>query len=403
METRNTVCIVGGGLVGLAAAIALAFQGRRVKLLEISDLSVPDPAALDARSIALSWSTVQIFRSLGLWNRLQARAAPIRHIHISSAGFFGVTRLDAGDFGMQAMGYVIEYHLLLEALLDHASKQAAIEIITPAQVDTVEQQDDQLILHYRIDQQKKTLDSGLVVVADGANSPLRDKLGIAVDSVDYQQSALIANVQIADHSTGWAYERFTDGGPLALLPLPGKRYAAVWTHDNRQIEARMSLSDEQLLQRLHESFGYRLGEFSGIGSRARFDLKLTRALKLSVGRCVLIGNAANSLHPVAGQGFNLALRDIGQLYDSLQNVDLDSHTLPDHLQNYQQLRRPDQQQTVGFGHGLVSLFSNNLPILNHLRAGALAALDLVPVLKQEVGWLGMGYAAGCSSLMRGID
>ena len=165
----------------------------------------------------------------------------------------------------------------------------------------------------------------------------------------------------------------------------------------------MTLSDQELIQQLHELFGYRLGEFIGIGTRARFDLKLTRATQLVSGRCVLIGNAANSLHPVAGQGFNLALRDIAQLYDSLQDVELATTALSDHLQGYQQQRQTDQQQTVGYGHGLVSLFSNNLPLLNHLRAGGLAALDLVPVLKKEFSWLGMGYGSGCSSLMRGVD
>ncbi len=403
MPPDNDVCIVGGGLVGLAAAITLAYQGRRVTLLEASKLETQDPHALDARSIALSYSTIQIFRSLGLWTQLQAMAAPIRHIHVSSAGFFGVTRLDASDLGLEAMGYVIEYHLLVNCLLQHARQQSAIEIITSAQVDAVEQDAEQLQLTYRIDQQQNVIHCPLVVVADGANSPLRDKLGIGSEILDYQQTALIANVQLAQSGNGWAYERFTDAGPLALLPLPGQRYALVWTHSSEQIDDSMALSDQELIQQLHELFGYRLGEFIGIGTRARFDLKLTRATQLVSGRCVLIGNAANSLHPVAGQGFNLALRDIAQLYDSLQDVELASAALTDQLHGYQQQRQADQQQTVGYGHGLVSLFSNNLPLLNHLRAGGLAALDLVPVLKKEFSWLGMGYGSGCSSLMRGVD
>ena len=403
MGTDNHVCIVGGGLVGLAAAITLAYQGRRVTLLEASELETQDPHALDARSIALSYSTIQIFRSLGLWTQLQAMAAPIRHIHVSSAGFFGVTRLDASDLGLEAMGYVIEYHLLLNSLLQHARQQSAIEIVTSAHVDKVEQVGEEIQLTYRIDQQQKVLHCPLVVVADGANSPLRDKLGIGSEILDYQQTALIANVQLAQSGNGWAYERFTDAGPLALLPLPGQRYALVWTHSSEQIDDRMTLSDQELIQQLHELFGYRLGEFIGIGTRARFDLKLTRATQLVSGRCVLIGNAANSLHPVAGQGFNLALRDIAQLFDSLQDVELATTALSDHLQGYQQQRQTDQQQTVGYGHGLVSLFSNNLPLLNHLRAGGLAALELVPVLKKEFSWLGMGYGSGCSSLMRGVD
>ncbi|MDJ0832521.1 MAG: 2-octaprenyl-6-methoxyphenyl hydroxylase [Gammaproteobacteria bacterium] len=403
MRVDQQVCIVGGGLVGLAAAITLAHQGRKVTLLEASSLEAQDPQALDARSLALSYSTIQILRSLGLWNQLQSMAAPIKHIHVSSAGFFGVTRLDASDLKLEAMGYVIEYHLLLKILLRHAQQHSAIDIITMAQVDAVEAQGEQLELHYQLHEQPQTRNFNLVVVADGANSPLRQKLGISVDTLDYQQSALVANIKLAQDGNGWAYERFTDDGPLALLPLPGQRYALVWTHAAEHIDQRMALSDQALLQQLHDAFGYRLGEFIEIGTRARFDLKLTRASRLVAGRCVLIGNAANSLHPVAGQGFNLALRDIAQLYDSLLDVDLTSAAGTDQLLDYQRLRQADQQQTVGYGHGLVSLFSNDLPVLNHLRAGALAALDLLPALKREVSWQGMGYGAGCSSLMRGVD
>lgn len=401
MNLETEVCIVGGGLVGLAAAIAFATQGKTVKLLEAFDVKQVKPSEMDARSIALSYSTIQIFKALGVWQELQKNAAPITNIHVSSAGHFGVTRLQAADCQLDVMGYVIEYHFLIEALMKAAEQQDNIELITPARVKTVQQQKTHVTINYQLDDAVKTINSAVMVVADGANSSVRDMLNIAAKTTDYQQSAIITNLKINRKATDCAFERFTSGGPIALLPLPNQRYALVWTNTPERTETLMQLSDEDFVQQLYQQFGYRLGAFEGVGNRVRFDLKLTRAQKLVVGRAVLIGNAANTLHPVAGQGFNLALRDIGLLYDLLQDADLQSAHLADRLQQYPKHRLSDQNNTVEYGHALVQLFSNNLPVLNHLRAGALAALDLCGPLKNEVSWLGMGYGSGCSSLMRG--
>ena len=396
------ICIVGGGLVGLAAAIALARQGRSVKLLEAFDLQQAEPAEMDARSIALSYSTIQIFRALGLWHKLQKKAAAITNIHVSSAGHFGVSRLKATDCQLDVMGHVIEYHHLIEVLLEVASKQGKIELITPAKVTAVQQNDAHVAITYKYNGIEIALKAALLIVADGANSSVREKLGITADTNDYQQTAIITNLKITRPSHHCAFERFTKDGPLALLPLPNQRYAMVWTNIPPRAEQLMRLSDKDFIQQVYKQFGYRLGVFSGVGARTGFELKLTRAKQLVAGRSVLIGNAANTLHPVAGQGFNLALRDIGLLFDQISNVDLQSDLLSTRLEQYQQLRSKDQNQAVNYGNGLVQLFSNNIPVLNHLRAGALAALDLCPIVKTEVSWQGMGYGSGCSSLMRGV-
>ena len=399
---NTEVCIVGGGLVGLAAAIALARQGRSVKLLEASDLKPAAPAAMDARSIALSYSTIQIFRALKLWPDLLKNAAAITNIHVSSAGHFGVTRLNAADCQLDAMGYVVEYHHLIQTLLDAAEREQNIELITPAQVVSVHQQEDTVTLQYQSADKTETLNTALLIVADGANSSVREKLAIATQTKDYRQAAVICNVKIKRPASHCAFERFTKDGPLALLPLPHQRYAMVWTNTPERAEALMQLSDNDFLQQVYQHFGYRLGLFERLGTRARFDLKLTRASKLVSGRAVLIGNAANTLHPVAGQGFNLALRDVGLLFDLLTDVDLQSDQLQIQLTQYQQQRVSDQNQAVNYGDRLVEFFSNDLALLNHLTAGALAALDLCPVLKNEVSWQGMGYGSGYSSLMRGV-
>lgn len=397
------VTIVGGGLVGLTAALALSRQGHEVTLLESSDLQQAHPAELDARSIALSYSSVQIFRALTVWPLLQTHAAAIRQIHVSSAGHFGVTRLHAVDEGVEAMGYVIEYHLLMAGLLQAVRSDSRITLLTPARLASLQPFDDRVEIQYQQGNEDCSRACSLLVIADGGHSGVRDKLAIPVETHDYRQSAIVANLRIEQAMQGEAYERFTPQGPLAMLPLPKQRYAMVWTHSPDRAEALMDLSDEDFVQQLYQVFGYRLGMFSAIGQRARFDLRLSRARQLVTQRCVLIGNAANTLHPVAGQGFNLALRDVAQLYDCLNELTSQVDTLTSRLAIYQQQRRTDQNRTVQLGNGLINAFSNNVPMWNHLRAGALAALDLCPPLKQEFAWQGMGFGEGCSSLMRGVS
>ena len=397
------LCIVGGGLVGLAAAIALSRQGRQVVLLEARDYPAMQTQQheLDARSIALSYASEQILRSLGVWDAIAPSAAPMREIHVSSAGHFGVTRLHADELGVPAMGQVVEYDPLLFALLQAAQQDEQIELIMPASVESVQQSSDAITLQYRQADQSHTLSASLLMVADGANSSLRAMLGIEAEVVDYAQSAIIANLKIEQPPNDCAYERFTRHGPMALLPLPQQRYALVWTNPPQRADEMLALSDEGFIRQIHRQFGYRLGYFSAVGQRARFELKRTRASELVAGRAVLVGNAANTLHPVAGQGFNLALRDVAALHDALADIDWQTDALPQTLQHYQQQRMADQNRVIKAGDGLVKLFSNDWPLLNHARAFALAALDLCAPLKNELAWQGMGYGVGSSSLMRG--
>ncbi|MBC8211156.1 MAG: 2-octaprenyl-6-methoxyphenyl hydroxylase [Gammaproteobacteria bacterium] len=396
------ICIAGGGLVGLVAALAFSRQGHSVCVLEARDPALEQPAQMDARSIALSLSTIQIFNALGVWPQLQQQTAAIRHVHVSSAGHFGVSRLHASDLQREAMGFVVEYHVLLRYLLEAVSRDSAIELITPARLLDLQQTEHKVTLHYQRENKTVRLETSLLVVADGAHSSIREMLGIAAHTDDYHQSAIVANVKTTHAFNGYAYERFTVNGPLALLPLPDQRYALVWTNPPQRSELLMRLSDQPFIDELHRQFGYRLGYFSAVGKRVQFGLTRTRSERLADGRCVLIGNAANTLHPVAGQGFNLALRDVGQLYDAIEALDLASSGLSVGLTEYESARKKDQQRTVQLGDALVSLFSNDLPLINHLRAGALVALDVCPLLKQEFSWQGMGFGAGYSSLMRGV-
>ncbi len=396
------VCIVGGGLVGLTAALAFAAQGRSVCLLEAVDLEMDDPARLDARSLALSHSSMQIYRALGLAQAIDAASSAIRHIHVSSAGHFGVSRLAAADLGLASMGQVIEYHLLLKQLLQAVRAHAAINLISPASFVSLQQDESAVVLTYQVGNVQHELSSALLVVADGANSSVREFLGIGAALRDFGQSAIIANVQIEADADGVAYERFTRHGPLAMLPLPQRRYALVWSNEPERAQALLNLSNDEFTQALYRDFGYRLGYFSALGERSLFPLRLTRSDELVQGRCVFIGNAANTLHPVAGQGLNLALRDIAALYDLMRRQDLQDEAFGARLADYPARRKRDQNATVKLSSSLVRLFSNDYPVLGHARAAGLAMLDVCPLLKQEFSWLGMGFGSGSSSLMRGV-
>ncbi len=401
-QGMRDVCIVGGGPVGLSAALTLARQGRSVTLLEARDLGYVEPDAMDARSIALSLSSQRIFESLDLWDDLRPNCAPIRHIHVSSAGHLGMTRLHADELGLEAMGQVVEYHLLQQTLLIEAEREPAIELCFPARIESLQMQDSGPVIEFRSEQEEdlQCREGRLLLLADGGQSDLAARLGLQRESRDYGQTAIVANLRFDRAGDGWAWERFAARGPMALLPLVRDRYALVWSLPPQQAEALIEAGETDFIEALHQQFGYRLGRVREVGRRAAFPLVLRRTRPLSGSRWALLGNAANVLHPVAGQGFNLALRDVSTLYDVLEGCSLDGDP-GEALQRYARRREPDQQRTLAWGNRLVELFGNDLPILDHGRAAALGLLERCPALKCEVAWQGMGYGSDLSSLMRG--
>lgn len=397
------ITIVGGGLVGLSAALALQGSGQTIKVIESSSLHHPESGGLNARSIAVSYSSVQIFRALGVWQSIKKQAAAIRNIHVSSQGYWGVTRLSASELELDAMGYVIESRLLAASLLEKVEASDNIELLTGAQFESIETNDKSRVC-YQFEGQHYQQLSSLAIIADGANSSAREQLGVEHDTVDYGQTAIITNLEFSKPVDAMAYERFTEQGPLAILPLGGKRYACVWTRNIEDAGALMQLDEAEFIDELQRCFGFRMGYIEAIGQRFSFDLQRVEARQLTKGQCLLIGNAANALHPVAGQGFNLALRDIATLYDLLggqKMSDLDDATKLNLLAAYEANRKAEQNRVIRMGDGLVSLFSNQLPVLNHLRAGSLAALDLLPPLKTQVALSGMGMSFGGNALLRG--
>ena len=403
MKNNPEIAIVGGGLVGLCAALSLQHPDRQVHVIESSALAQQKATGLNSRSIALSCSSVQIFRALGLWSKIRKQASPIRTIHISSQGRWGVARLHAADYELEALGYVIESSILGSLLLDQVKHSKLITLDTEAEFENAEY-GKTVKLDYRCRNKKKRISASLVVVADGASSKGRASLGIEHRITDYGQSAVITNVLVSKPVGGTAYERFTPEGPLAMLPLGRDRYACVWTHDPENTDHLMRLDDRQFAEALQQGFGYRLGYIEQIGQRYSFPLHRTEALALAKYRCVLIGNAANALHPVAGQGFNLALRDVASLCELFLNQsirNLDEPSIAKALSQYEISRKAEQAKVVRLGDGLVSLFSNEFPLLGPIRAAALGLLDIVPALKAEVALSGMGFSFGGNSMLRG--
>ena len=396
------IAIIGGGLVGLCAGLVLQHSGSRVSIIEAGNLELSRADGLNARSIALAASSVQIFKAIGIWPQIEALAAPIRDIHISARGRWGVTRLHADDYNLDALGYVIENQALGHCLLTAVEASDKIKLEQKAEFESIDQ-NEVVTIGFRKNKRAGRLKASLALIADGAHSKARAALGIGHHSFDYGQAVVICNVEVSKPKIDTAYERFTPQGPLAMLPLGGKRYACVWTLAPEPANEVCVQPDAEFGTALQECFGFRLGVIERVGERASIPIQRTRADQLHAGRCLLIGNAANALHPVAGQSFNLSLRDIACLYELLGEQPLAE--LDDELgqlaDNYEVLRRQEQRRVIRYGDSLVTLFSNDLPLVDHIRATGLGLLDLIPALKTQAAFAGMGMTFGGNRLLRG--
>ncbi|PAV47071.1 2-octaprenyl-6-methoxyphenyl hydroxylase [Pseudomonas sp. HAR-UPW-AIA-41] len=387
--SRVQLAIIGGGLVGASLALALQEgarqRGWRIVLIEPFAPGNSYQPSYDARSSALSYGTRQIYERLGLWPALSARAEPIRQIHVSDRGRFGATRLSAESEGVPALGYVVENAWLGQCLWQ-ALDAEVVEWRCPAEVTALQALGDGYRLTLNDGSQ---LDCDLAVLADGGRSGLREQLGIAVKTTPYGQSALIANISTAEAHQGQAFERFTDDGPMALLPLSENRSALVWTRQGGDAQRLAALPDREFLAELQQVFGYRLGALTQVGARHIYPLSLIEASEQVRPHLVVLGNAAHSLHPIAGQGYNLSLRDTLALAEAL----LDSPATPGDftvLQDYLRRQRLDQQLTVGFSDQVTRLFSTAQPLLVAGRNLGLLGLDLLPPAKHWFARQAMG-------------
>ena len=401
---QQEVIIVGGGMVGLSLALMLAKQNIAVKLLEAikypnydDENLAPYHSSFDARNSALSRRTVQIYQELGLWSALQEHATPILEVNITEQGSFGKARLKAEQEKVESFGQVIENAWLGRVLLTEVQKQPFIELIDGVQVTQLTQDADMAYIEASRGEEQLSLQAKLVIAADGRDSFCRKALGIGASEHDYDQVAIVTTVQTSKPHNHVGFERFSSLGPLALLPLPGEyRRSVVWpVKKGTEGEWLGDENDQHFLDALQETYGDRAGKFQKTGKRFSFPLSQVLAEKQAVGRVVLMGNAAHTIHPVAGQGFNLCMRDAHVLVRYLteqiaQNADLGDAEM---LQAYEASRLTDQQRVIKFCDSVVRGFSNSNPILKFIRNTGLVAFDTIPGIKPLVANYAMGLKA----------
>jgi 2-octaprenyl-6-methoxyphenol hydroxylase len=402
------VFIAGGGMVGASLAVALAGLDLRVGLAEAVPLGGPGQPSFDRRSVALSRSSQRILDSLGLWAGLVPEAAPIRRIHVSEQGCFGSTVIDAAREGVPALGYVIGNARIGAALWGALNAARGVALHVPGEVQGVEPAGEYLRVLVRRDGGVVAVPARLLVVADGARSRLRAALGIEARVRPYGQTAIIGTVGLARGRVGdLAFERFTPSGPLALLPAGVDRYAFVVTRRTEDAPATLALDDAGFTGVLQEAFGNRAGRFAAPSPRVAYPLELVTAAAVTAPRAVVIGNAANGLHPVAGQGYNLGLRDVAALAEVIADDVRRNGTAADPgadavIGQYRDWRRRDQRNVVAFTDGLVRAFGVEAPLLGPLRGLSLLAFDLLPGAKGLLARETMGLGGRMSRLARGL-
>lgn len=404
-QTYYDVLIVGGGMVGASLACALTGLGLRTALIEAAPWAASAHPSYDDRTLALSQGAKRIFQTLGLWDSLAATATSIRQIHISERGGAGFAHLDCRDEGVDALGYVIEARLIGAAVLAKLPTLPDLKLLCPAHLEQITIEPDAACATVGFpDGRALQLRSRLVVAADGARSPIREQLGIAALRWEYGQQAVIANVTPALPHQHIAYERFTEDGPVALLPMSGQRCAVVCTVNDAEAPEVLALDDAGFSALLIRRFGERLGHFSRIGRRQAYPLFLLKAREHARERVALIGNAAHTLHPIAGQGFNLGIRDVAALAEVIADAqgngqDIGALAV---LNRYADWRRWDQRQTMAFTDALTRLFVNPLPPVRIARNLGLLAFDFYPPIKRLITRHSMGLAGRLPRLARGL-
>ncbi len=413
LDARATTCthdvvIVGGGMVGASLALALAPLGLRLLVIEAFEPGSGDQPSFDERTTALGNGSRQVFEALGLWQKLLPESAPIRRIHVSDAGRFGFARLEAEEFGQSALGYVVPNRVIGREVWAALRGCAGVEVCLPARATHIALGEAAARVTFEHDGATREVVAPLVVAADGAQSLVRAAAGIAATREDYDQTAIIAPVRTDARDDGTAYERFTSAGPMAVLPLrvsgAGNWRAMVWAARPDDARALMALDDAAFLARWQEAFGWRAGRAQQVGRRVAYPLALVRAGEGIATRAVLLGNASQSLHPVAGQGFNLGLRDAAALAELLADAARGGGDIgaPALLTAYAAQRAQDRDGVVQFTDRLVRGFSDARSGRAALRNLGLLAFDLLPPAKRALSRISFGFGGSSPRLTRGL-
>lgn len=391
-------------MIGSSLALALAPLSLRVALVEAVAREDARQPSFDDRSTALSRSSKRMFEAIGLWQDVAAASTPIRSIHVSDRGRFGFAHIDAEEQRVEALGYVVINRVLGEVLQNALPHVDGLQVLCPARITAAAAAGEGVTVRCESDGGERQLHCSLLVAADGMNSTARQLLGIGATRVDYGQCAVIGNVLPEVAPAGRAFERFTVSGSLALLPIADERAAFVWVLPPERAEELLAMSDTDFCAALQSTFGNRLGRFTRASRRGSWPLTLSRAKRLTAKRSALVGNAANGLHPVAAQGFNLGMRDVAALCDCIADVLVADGAIGSDamLSAYADWRRADQRKVVGFTDGLVRLFGSERPAVRALRDVGMLGFDLVPGVRTLFARHTMGLAGRLPRLSRGV-
>jgi 2-octaprenyl-6-methoxyphenol hydroxylase len=399
------IVIVGGGLVGASLAAALRGSKYRIALIEAFAPDSASQPSFDERTTALGNASRRIFEAIGVWTDMQSQAAAITRIHVSDAGRFGFARLDAAGLGLEALGFVVPNRVIGRALWDSLRDAPRIDTLMPARVTSMEVAPQQVTLQVSTDAGPREIRAQLVIAADGAASLIRQSSGIASRTDDYDQMAIVASVRTDQPNDGTAWERFTPAGPMALLPLSvsdanGWR-TLVWAARPDDARQLMTLDDEAFLRRWQQEFGWRAGRARALGPRSLYPLALTRSERSIAPRVALLGNASQSQHPVAGQGFNLGLRDAAELAELLAADETDPGDAQ-LLARFEAARSTDRRGVLRFTDTLVRAFSDSRAPVAALRDAGLLLFDLLPPAKQALSRVSLGFGGKTPRLARGL-
>ncbi len=401
MKIDYDILILGGGMAGISMALSLAQiktnKALRIAILEKIPFDTKKPSSFDERCIALSTGSKNIYQNMNIWDKLinleDPVIEPIKNIHIGEQGKFGFARLNQHQEKVDALGYVVESHALGRVLLEQLKQHKNIKLLCPVDIHNMTASSDSISIKYA----DKILTTSLLIAADGNQSYAHQFLATQPSHKSYQQNAIICNIETQYYHQGQAFERFTESGPLAILPLTKNRCSVVWTVKDKDVDKIMALSDANFIQQLQQQFGYRLGKIQRTGKRFSYPLILkildtNEASQLQ--RLVLVGNAAHSIHPVTGQGFNLGLRDINSLSRLIQNnieENQGKFIYQDSLiKHYWHNRKKDIKNVSHFTDSLIQLFSNKMFPLTPVRNISLILFELNQPLKSLLAKFAMG-------------
>ena len=391
VDRQVDILIIGGGLTGSALMLSLTNMGYKILLIEGKPLKSRAHADFDARSLALAPSSVNILQTLNIWQHLQQDASAIETIHVSERQNFGSLRIKGEE--NSPLGFVVEMQNINSVLLNMLNEK---NIITKAKLINLNNTDG--LATIITDDGEVKIKAGLIIAADGTDSTARKLCNLTAESKDYNQHALVANIGLARAHKQYAYERFTSTGPLALLPMTGLRSSLVWSLEPKEAEMYSSCSEEFFLKSLQRAFGYRLGRLVKVGQRMVYPLRQVIMKETVIGKVVFIGNAAHTLHPVAGQGFNLGLRDVATLAQCIVKDGISSKM----LETYKLARCQDQNAILKFTDFLAEIFTNNAPGLSLMRGLGLVALDNSEILKKILARYARGFGGVIPDLACGL-